>query len=427
MEERRRRPWVLLFIAAGLMLAALILLYVTAPPSTSLTVQVVDADTGEPLAGALVQAQAPGEQPLPTAATDDTGLAFYEDVPPSPTYLLRIQKVNYDLTFEPDVAVPVGEDTEFRVPLHPRPGERLFVGLDGAKVAQIDTASLLTVRTIRLPGWKQDPVSHLHLHPDKDLLYTVTGEAGCILDSRTGAVRGQFEVPDSVENVGLRGDGQHLLAVSKQADGSARLWTWDVHTGELLTSTQTVDPTSATQFVWMPADGVTYVVEPSRHLLWVLDVEALQVLDRISTDPYPREGLLSADGRSLRTWSSEYFEEVQLAFGTELNPIPNHQSLPANSSAWTLSPNGRELYVLDARLGTLSILDLSGQDPPTLVAVGKDPEALAVSKDGVWAYVANQESQTVSVVYLPAPRVLHTIPVLGEPLSLALREGTVQE
>jgi DNA-binding beta-propeller fold protein YncE len=59
--------------------------------------------------------------------------------------------------------------------------------------------------------------------------------------------------------------------------------------------------------------------------------------------------------------------------------------------------------------------------PPTIIAVGKGPRALTISADGKWAYVANRESLTISVVYLPSARVLYTIPLEGEPISLGLR------
>jgi len=79
------------------------------------------------------------------------------------------------------------------------------------------------------------------------------------------------------------------------------------------------------------------------------------------------------------------------------------------------------VYVLNDYPGTLSIVDPSGQAPHTIIAVGKKPRALTISADGKWAYVANRESRTISVVYLPSARVVHAIPLEGEPISLDLR------
>jgi YVTN family beta-propeller protein len=55
------------------------------------------------------------------------------------------------------------------------------------------------------------------------------------------------------------------------------------------------------------------------------------------------------------------------------------------------------------------------------VPVGSQPGALAIDAHGRRAYVANHESGTVSVVDLASARVLHTVPLPGQPLSLALR------
>ena len=72
-------------------------------------------------------------------------------------------------------------------------------------------------------------------------------------------------------------------------------------------------------------------------------------------------------------------------------------------------------------MGTLSIVDLTGQGRSSLVAVGKYPAAVVVSRDGEWAFVANQGSRTVSAIYLPTRSVLHSIALPGAPFSLALR------
>jgi len=97
------------------------------------------------------------------------------------------------------------------------------------------------------------------------------------------------------------------------------------------------------------------------------------------------------------------------------------QPLASGTRALAASPTKQEVYVLNDYLGTLSIVDPSGQAPTTIIAVGKGPRALTISADGKWAYVANRVSHTISAVYLPSARVVHTIPLEGEPISLGLR------
>jgi YVTN family beta-propeller protein len=70
---------------------------------------------------------------------------------------------------------------------------------------------------------------------------------------------------------------------------------------------------------------------------------------------------------------------------------------------------------------TLTILSVAGQEPRKLVPVGKEPVALVVNADGTEVYVANRESRTISVVQLPSGKLRCSIPVPGEPVSVALR------
>jgi YVTN family beta-propeller protein len=442
MREQRRKPWILILVAAVLMVVAVILLYITAPTPTVLLVQVVDDETGQPLAGANVRARARGEQPLPIVTTDEAGVATFHELPADLSYVIRIQKIDYDLAFEPQVAVPKGKETQVTVPLVAHAGGRLVVGLDETRVAMIDTASLSVMYTVRLTGWKQEPVRYARFHPDGQVLYALAGNEGCILDVESGASLANFAVKGTIED--LSTDGTHLFVitgtelssrvVSQSADDesvsivstsrvapSGQLQTLDAETGALLTSVPAVYPRSAAKLIWKPDGSRVYVVEPFSRELWVVDASPFEVLTRTTTGAYPDEGFLSADGAYRYVWSEDGFENLRNTFGEDMQPVPGVQSLPPSESAWALSPTSETLYVLDVDLGTLSILDLTGQEPPILVAVGKQPVAVALSPDGQWAYVANRESRTVSVIYTPSTSVVLTVPLLGESFSLALR------
>jgi YVTN family beta-propeller protein len=418
-KERGRRPLILLLAAGGLLLTALALLFATAPSPTVLSIQVVNAETGVPMPGAAVRLRASSGSPLPTATTDEAGITRFEDLPSDSAYLIRVQKVDFDVIFEPSVAVPEGRETEVTVALPPNAGGRLFVGLDGARVAEIDTASFLVVRTFRLPDWKQGATRHIRVHPSEDLLYTVAGGSGWILDGQSGTSLERFEVEGTVE--ALSTDGSLLYVVTGQYDGPGQLLTLDAHTGALLATAETDNPQVSPQLFWKPDGDAVYAVEPSNGSLWVLGTSPSQVLAHTPTGAYPKEGLLSVDGHYVYTWPTMSFDELRATFQFYMTPVPASPSLPVNTSGLSLSPTEAELYALDAQLGTLYILDPSGEEPPILVAVGKRPVALVVSPDGMWAYVANRESHTISVVHLPSASVVQSIPVDGEPLAIAVR------
>ena len=439
MRRQSQRPWVLLSAAVGLLLVALVLLYVTAPNPTVLTVRVVDAEAGVPVQGAAVRARSRSSPALPTATSDETGLARFENLPPDRNYIIRVQKVDYDLAFQVDVMVPEAQETEVTVPLAFRQGGRLIVGLDTPRVTEIDTASLLVVRTVRLPDWKQEPVQWLRFHPSGDWIYTVSGVDGCVLDRRSLATLYQFVVEEQLDTFDIPADGQYLSVVSASDNGpppndsqpydarslpsthvQSRL---DAQSGDLLTQTLTADPALAPLLLWQPDDTSVYMLEPSSRLLWRLRAGPEQVLAEVPTGSHPVDGYLSPAGQNRYTWSSVYFEFLHQAFWSGMNVVPGLAPLPQENSTWALAPDGTRLYVLDAELGTLSIISTDGREPPIVVAVGSRPVAMVLSQDGNWAYVANQESQSVSVVYLPSDTVLLTIPVPGPPHSLALWPG----
>lgn len=435
MSDQRRKPWVLVLAAAGMMVVALVLLYVTAPKPTVLIVRVVDAETGSPVPGASVRVRPQGEQAAPIVLGDAAGTAQFENPLPSRNYLIRVQSVDYRIAYESNLPVPEGQETEVTVALVPDPGGRLFVGLDGSKVAIVDTASLLVIHTVRMPAWKQEPVDHLRLHPSADRMYATAGTDGYVLDGESGAVLAQFVVDGAVESLDLKPDGQNLFALSSPREGSVRTLSYaggslpethdlavlDAASGTTISSTHTAGPGLATLLMWWPGREMVYALEPYHRLLWRIDADPEAVLDAVPTGAFPKDGYLSTDGYHLHTYMTDWFENLQVAFFREMAPLPDLPPLPVDRAAWTLSPAGDRLYVLDDELGTLSILDLASKEPPTVLAVGSMPVALAIDDVGEWAYVVNQESQTLSVIYLPGPAVILTIPLLGQPYSLAVR------
>ncbi len=456
-ERRRRGPRVVVLLAVGLAVGALILLYLTAPSPTVLVVQVSDETTGAPLPEAVVQVQAQGEQPLPTVTTDEKGAARFRDLPPGSTYVVRVQKIDHDLVFQPQVVVPEGKETTVSVPLTPHAGGRLYVGLDWARVTEIDTASLLPVRIIRMSDWNLGPVSHIRVHPSRDLLYTIVDGQGFIVESRYEKSLGRLRGRGQIGSLDLSADGRHVLAIGAEGSAVSRLFTFDAESGKLLTDTLLVADGRAPQIMWQPDGTDMYVLMAANRLVWTwgsgapvwgwsgvptgsshergimsADGQYLYMHSRVSVDPalettvltstVPLTSTYAPTDTQYMTWSPGPVRDVVVAVRADSGGATfMSQPLASGTCALAASPTNEQVYVLNDYLGTLSIVDPFGQEPPTIIAVGKGPKALTISADGKWAYVANRESLTVSAVYLPSARVVHTIPLEGEPISLDLR------
>jgi len=456
-ERRRRGPRVAVLLAVGLAASALVLLYLTAPSPTVLVVQVSDATTGAQLPEAVVQVQAQGEQPLPTVTTDEKGVARFRDLPPGSTYVVRVQKIDHDLVFQPQVVVPEGKETTVSVPLTLHAGGRLYVGLDWARVTEIDTASLLPVRIIRMSDWNLGPVSHIRVHPSRDLLYTIVDGQGFIVESRYEKSLGRLRGRGQIGSLDLTADGRYVLAIGAEGSAVSRLFTFDAESGKLLTDTLLVADGRAPQIMWQPDGTDMYVLMAANRLVWTWGSGApVWGWGGVPTGSSHERGIMSADGQYLymhsrvavdpalettvltstvpltstyaptdtqyMTWSPGPVRDVVVAVRADSGGATfMSQPLGSGTCALAASPTKEEVYVLNDYLGTLSIVDPFGQEPPTIIAVGKGPKALTISADGKWAYVANRESLTVSAVYLPSARVVHTIPLEGEPISLDLR------
>jgi YVTN family beta-propeller protein len=85
-----------------------------------------------------------------------------------------------------------------------------------------------------------------------------------------------------------------------------------------------------------------------------------------------------------------------------------------------LSPDGKWLYASLRDDGQVLMVDTENLAGPHItVTVGSGPHGIAFSTDGAYAFVANQDSSTVSVIDTIAHTVVTTIPVGVEPYTVA--------
>jgi YVTN family beta-propeller protein len=97
------------------------------------------------------------------------------------------------------------------------------------------------------------------------------------------------------------------------------------------------------------------------------------------------------------------------------------QDVSRGVSALAISPVKEEIYMLNAALGTLTIIDLTGARRQLVVPVGKQPAVLVVSGDGTRVYVADEVGASVIAIDVESARVVESIPLPGTPLALAVR------
>ncbi len=85
-----------------------------------------------------------------------------------------------------------------------------------------------------------------------------------------------------------------------------------------------------------------------------------------------------------------------------------------------MSPNGQYAYVSNYNSGTVSVIDTATNTVTATITVGTAPTGIAVSPTGTYTYVANFGSSTISVINTATDTVTNTISTPTEPVGVAL-------
>ena len=98
-------------------------------------------------------------------------------------------------------------------------------------------------------------------------------------------------------------------------------------------------------------------------------------------------------------------------------------ALPEQPHAIVSHPSAKVLIAAGSAKGFIYLVDETMTTVERTYPVGHTPSAIAVSSDGQRMFVANRFDDSVSVVEFASGEVLQTIPVLREPVSLAVAAG----
>ena len=93
-----------------------------------------------------------------------------------------------------------------------------------------------------------------------------------------------------------------------------------------------------------------------------------------------------------------------------------------SSTPIALTSDDRFVWVVNPDNDSVSVIEVGGDVNTKVaeIAVGKDPQRLAISPDDRKVYVTNQRSGTVSVIDSQTHQVIQTIRVGTEPIGCAL-------
>jgi YVTN family beta-propeller protein len=196
-----------------------------------------------------------------------------------------------------------------------------------------------------------------------------------------------------------------------------------------VTATITVGPSPYFLAV-SPSGDTLYSSDYQTNTVSVISTATSQVTSTISGFDGPCAVVVSPDGKTL--YVPNFYGGVAVV-STATNRITNTIiGLGAQPYDAAITPDGRYIYVTNLTTsgppapapsgpGSMSVIDTVNNtvigDP---IVVGLSPDAVVISPDGRFVYVANAASQTVSVISTGTNQVIATVPVGNNPSQLAV-------
>lgn len=150
--------------------------------------------------------------------------------------------------------------------------------------------------------------------------------------------------------------------------------------------------------------------DPGRHLV-VIDIVNAHVAGRIDlgAQSRPHSMMFMPDSRRAVA-TMEQSDRIALVDIVDLTVLRSYPTGGREGHMVRLSPDARHAYVTSRGAeGTLSVITLSEELPPVVIATGRGAEGLAVTPDGAEVWVVNRVAETISIVDTGTFEVVETI------------------
>ena len=163
---------------------------------------------------------------------------------------------------------------------------------------------------------------------------------------------------------------------------------------------------------------------PGSKLL-IFDVPSASLIGEIELGPEtrPHSFAFLPDGRRAVT-SMERAGAIALVDVIDRRIIDTFPVGGSDNHMVRLSPDGNTAYVAGrGGVGTLSIVDLTGERELAVIEAGEGAEGLAVSPDGSQVWVGNRDDETVTVIDTRRRRVIDTIDLGASPIRIEISDA----
>ncbi|RDH80111.1 hypothetical protein DVS77_03740 [Mycolicibacterium moriokaense] len=267
----------------------------------------------------------------------------------------------------------------------------------GNAIKVIDNQTNTVVATIALGDTNPGAIA---ITPDGTQVYVPDqdGTTVTVIDTSTNTVKDTITLPDAegaLADVAISPDGKQ--AYVSQAGERGTVWFIDTETNAV---TDTVFLDSYPYPLNLTAgDGRLYFISDGDSLV-VMDTDTKDILGSVPVSVSPKGTAITADGDLVYVVSNDSLDGRIQVIDTSDRTVVRQAALKTLPSAVALSDDGVAAFVTDVEKNTVSVIDTGTLQVLSTVAVGDVPVAVAFGSNGR-VYVANEESGTVSVITLP--------------------------
>ncbi|MGH7963571.1 MAG: beta-propeller fold lactonase family protein [Candidatus Binatia bacterium] len=180
-----------------------------------------------------------------------------------------------------------------------------------------------------------------------------------------------------------------------------------------------------------------YVVSTRKNRVSAISTATNTVIATIRVGKRPRGIALSPNGAL--AYVTNFGGNTVSVINTATNTVLGRIRVGRGPQGVAFTPDGARAYVVNSRSNTVSVIsgvfssesailvgaDLLGFNGPGEIPVGQEPQAIAITPDGLRAYVTNFADDTVSILNLTTNTVEATITVGDGPNGVAVTpDGT---
>jgi PQQ-dependent catabolism-associated beta-propeller protein len=181
-----------------------------------------------------------------------------------------------------------------------------------------------------------------------------------------------------------------------------------------------------------------YVSNEDGHSVTVLDTQRAEVIETIEVGKRPRGLKLSSDGARLFVAVSGLpkcppavpdeecakRERDLKADGIAIVDTTSRKVIKvlaagSDPEQFAISTDGKWLYVANEDVGLVSVVDVGSGSVIARIPVGREPEGVAVTPNGRWVLVTNESDNSVSVIDTTTLKVVKTVTVGKRPRDMA--------